>query len=525
MSAISEYILKGQLSKKGFLGFFSKRYVVLNGKTLTVYKDDTCKKIDISFEITPNTKINVFERESKSRFQIFYGNNDSIIFEAETTDMMMRWVLAIRGCTYTAPKISIDDFQIISVIGRGFYGKVMLCENKKTKEKVAIKSIHKTRFIQSNKVHTIISERNILLQSHHPFIVSLKFAFQTPSKFYLGLEYAPGGELFHLMKNQTKIPLFDIKIYIAEISLALDYLHKKGIIYRDLKPENILLDAEGHIKLTDFGLAKDLSQTGETATFGGTSEYMSPEIVKHESYEFSIDWWAVGVLMYELLFGRTPFYHENRARLLRNILEKPLLFPENTSADSKEIIQKLLQKDPKQRGNFESIKTSNFFKEIDFDQLLEKKINPSFIPIGKDEASEKISEQLRNFSEEFTQEQPVNSYVMPAIGSVSQIPGFSYTNVGDNLPETDDLAMENNDSKNTQLEVSQGETHETENTHSFDTKLPTEDDKGQSTDSNENPENSETKKEALPDLENPEEEKEPTAGVNEDADQIKVECF
>ena len=200
----------------------------------------------------------MMENEKMPRFRILQPNGDNEIFECENNDLMMRWVLALRGCTFVNPDISMAQFNILAVLGRGYYGKVMLCENKTTKEIYAIKTIHKSRLIQSNKVHTVIAERNILTKAQHPFIVSLKFAFQTPSKFYLGLEYAPGGELYFHLQRRGTFPKKDVCLYMAEIALALDYLHKNNILYRDIKPENILLDEKGHIKITDFGLSKFL---------------------------------------------------------------------------------------------------------------------------------------------------------------------------------------------------------------------------------------------------------------------------
>ena len=158
------------------------------------------------------------------------------------------------------------------MIVKGYYGKVMLCKEKKTHKIYAVKTVHKERLIKSGKIHTIFAERNVLLKVKHPFIVQIRFAFQTNTKFYLGLEYISGGELFKHLADSHKLSLDEVRLYVAEVALALDYMHSQHIVYRDLKPENILIDLDGHLKLTDFGLVKDLSSNNTTSTFCGTAE-------------------------------------------------------------------------------------------------------------------------------------------------------------------------------------------------------------------------------------------------------------
>jgi serine/threonine protein kinase len=320
--------------------------------------------------------------------------------------------------------MSMADFTIVSVIGRGFYGKVMLCEHKETKERVAIKTVHKSRLVQSNKVHTIVMERNIMSRLHHPFIVSLKFAFQTPAKFYLGLEYAEGGELFFHLQKHGLPSLADVRLYMAELALAIDYLHSNGIIYRDIKPENVLLDGKGHLKLTDFGLAKDLTRDCYTETFCGTCDYVAPEIVKREPYGFPVDWWASGVLLYEMMCGMTPFSHENRARLLQNIVENEVVFPHDIDDGVRQYVELTLEKDPSKRAGFSELRKCIFFDGLDWDDVLAKRIHPSY----PREMAE--SGHLHNFDDEFTQEQALDSPVLPVGGSTEQLLGFSFATEG-----------------------------------------------------------------------------------------------
>jgi serine/threonine protein kinase len=246
-----------------------------------------------------------------------------------------------------------------------------------------------------------------MIRLKYPFIVSLKFAFQTPAKFYLGLEYAVGGDLFFHLQKHGLPALSDVRLYMAELMLALDYLHSNGIIYRDLKPENILLDGEGHIKLTDFGLAKDLNRICQTETFCGTSDYVAPEVIKREPYSFPVDWWASGILLYELLCGLTPFGHENRAQQFQDIVEKAVVFSPDVNCGAKQYIELALEKDPSKRAMFNELKNCSLFDGLNWDDVLARRIGPSYRrEIAQDG-------HLHNFDKEFTQEQAMDSGTLP----------------------------------------------------------------------------------------------------------------
>lgn len=316
----------------------------------------------------------------------------------------------------------MDQFNIISVIGRGFYGKVMLCKKKDTGEIFAIKSIRKSRLVETGKSKTVIAERNIMMKAHHPFIVNLCFAFQTPSKFYLGLEYAPGGELFYHMGQLKQIQIDDARLYVAEIGLALEYLHSLGIVYRDLKPENVLLDVNGHIKLTDFGLSKEIMSTDETtSTFCGTAEYLAPELVMQMPYSYPIDIWALGILTYEMILGTTPFYNDNKMKMYSNIVSAEPVFPRQLDIRVCDFIRQLLTKDPQKRPSFNSMKNHPFFEGFEWDCVIKKEYRPNFIPQIKDILI------ANNFDKDFTSEIPTDSYVQNAMEETGNIPGFSYT--------------------------------------------------------------------------------------------------
>uniref|UniRef100_A0A8D2D1U3 protein kinase C n=1 Tax=Sciurus vulgaris TaxID=55149 RepID=A0A8D2D1U3_SCIVU len=202
-------------------------------------------------------------------------------------------------CTVSSQlDLGLQDFDLLRVIGRGSYAKVLLVRLKKTDRIYAMKDID---WVQT--------EKHVFEQaSSHPFLVGLHSCFQTESKLFFVIEYVNGGDLMFHMQRQRKLPEEHARFYSAEISLALNYLHERGIIYRDLKLDNVLLDSEGHIKLTDYGMCKEGLWPGDTtSTFCGTPNYIAPEILRGEDYGFSVDWWALGVLMFEMMAGRSPF--------------------------------------------------------------------------------------------------------------------------------------------------------------------------------------------------------------------------
>ena len=387
---------------------------------MIISKDEEQTVVEQAVQIGPKTTAEVVEGAATPRFQVIpEPDADPLLFSASTQEEVTKWVTALNSFKTPTPSLSMDNFRIISVIGRGFYGKVMLVQKLDTGALYAIKSIHKSRLSEAGKASSVLQERTIMMKAQHPFIVNLCFAFQTPSKFYLGLEYAPGGELFYHLQKFGTLPINDVRIYIAEMALALDFLHSHGIIYRDIKPENILLDAQGHVKLTDFGLAKDLNEGQETATFCGTFEYMAPEVVSRSSYGPAIDWWALGILTYELLMGHSPFVSDNRALLFMAIRTQPPKFPPRTDRNTIDFISGLLAKDPEERFTMEQVRGHPFFNGLDFDLVLQKKYQPSFVPTLPDEVA------TLNFDSEFTCEPAQDSIATPVIGD-GAFEGFSY---------------------------------------------------------------------------------------------------
>ncbi|XP_014210925.1 ribosomal protein S6 kinase beta-1-like [Copidosoma floridanum] len=329
-------------------------------------------------------------------------------------------------------KVGQNDFQICKVIGRGGYGKVFQVRKTTGNDNgtlFAMKVLRKASIIRNQKdtAHTK-AERNILEAVKHPFIVDLMYAFQTGGKLYLILEYMCGGELFRHL-NYEGIFLEDTAcFYLSEIILALQHLHLQGIIYRDLKPENILLDAEGHIKLTDFGLCKEHIEDGHvTHTFCGTIEYMAPEILTRNGHGKAVDWWSLGTLMYDMLTGAPPFTANNRRSTIEKILKGKLNLPQYLTQDARDLVRKLLKRQVPLRlgsgsADAEQIKNHNFFKHINWDDVISRKLEPPFRPKLSSE------DDVSQFDKRFTTSAPIDSPAECTLSeSANQIfQGFTY---------------------------------------------------------------------------------------------------
>ncbi|KAK8895938.1 hypothetical protein M9Y10_013824 [Tritrichomonas musculus] len=415
-------VIQDVLRKKSTkFGIWYKRLVQLTKNQIIVYKEETAGTVLQKFDIYPTTTVECFEEEKPPRFVCENeGNPMVLIFTHDNIETVIKWVNEIRNITIQTPGLSMDNFDILSVIGRGFYGKVQLVKKKGTNELYALKSVHKSLLIEHQKVHTILSERNVLMKTKHPFLVDICFAFQTSTKVYLGLEYVAGGELFTHMRQNKKLPVEEVRLYVAELSLAIDYLHSQNIIYRDLKPENVLLSMDGHVKLTDFGLAKMLSPDLKQAeTFCGTNEYLAPEIVQRMPYGPPIDWWALGILTYELLFGISPFHESSKLKIFKGILNDSPKYPDDTDETIKSFIAILLEKDPSKRAHFVQIKSHPFFKGLNFQDVLEKKYQPIYVP-------PETGGLAGNFDEEFTNEKCIDSSGELTFGESHEFHGFSF---------------------------------------------------------------------------------------------------
>lgn len=333
--------------------------------------------------------------------------------------------------------LTIDDFDLLKVIGKGSFGKVMQVRKKDTQRVYALKSIRKAHIVAKLEVTHTIAERNVLVEVNNPFIVSLKFCFQSPDKLYFVLDFINGGELFHHLQREGRFSLDRSRFYICELLSAIEHLHSLDIIYRDLKPENILLDYEGHIALCDFGLCKrDMKISDRTSTFCGTPEYLAPELLLGQGYTRVVDWWTLGVLLYEMLTGLPPFYDDNIPKMYKKILQDELKFPEVFDSDAKDLLIKLLDRDPKKRlggkSGSEEIKKHQFFNNIDWKRLNNKGYTPLFKPPVSG------AFDTDNFDSEFTNEVAWDSVVNDRLSRSMQKQFEGWTYVGESRFNTDD---------------------------------------------------------------------------------------
>ena len=329
------------------------------------------------------------------------------------------------------PSVSLSDFEILKVIGRGAYGKVQLVKYIPTGVVYAMKSLSKRKLGQYDLVGRTVTEKNVLVKANHPNIVSARFTFQSDTKLFLVLDYIQGGELFSRLREEEKFSEKRTKLYAAQLVLAIQYLHSINVVHRDLKPENILLDKNGYLKITDFGLVKEsMNQTTTTSTFCGTPEYIAPEMIEGKKYNYSVDWWSIGILIYEMLFGAPPFYDTNTNILYQMIATCKVQFPTDAPRDAVDIITKLLDKNPSTRlgsgptGDQEIIEHP-FFKDIPWQDLLEQTIPMEYIPPIKN-----ITD-VSQFDDCFTREPAVISYEDPSLVSSETnriLDGFTCTN-------------------------------------------------------------------------------------------------
>ena len=323
--------------------------------------DNNGKEIRISssyFELYENNLNNIINKNEKSDTNISYNNNN---IQKEN-------------------KINFKSFEILELIGSGSFGKVFKVRLKRTNEIFAMKVLNKSYLLQKKLLRYALTECNILKESNCPFILKLHYSFQTPDNLYMILDYCSIGDLSY----QIELSLLEedeAKFYIAELILAIEYLHKHDIIYRDLKPENILIDSDGHIKLADFGLAKEnVTSDAPNKTFCGSPQYLSPEMLSKEGTTKASDIYGIGVILYQLITGNPPFYTNDQNLMFQNISKNKLKFQDYFSDEIKDLLKKMMDKDPKKRiginNDKSDLKNHEFFKDINWEEIAQKKITP-----------------------------------------------------------------------------------------------------------------------------------------------------
>jgi serine/threonine protein kinase len=316
---------------------------------------------------------------------------------------------------YFTASMSPQDFTIKQVLGIGGYGKVYLVEHWASGEMYAMKVLSKALIQQLKQVAHTINERSILSKNTSPFLVRLHYSFQTPARLFMVMDYAAGGELFMHIQENSFLTELRTQFYAAEILLALDWLHRKGIIYRDLKPENVLLDKEGHIKLSDFGLSKiGVNANQQAFSICGTPEYMAPEVLEGEGHDKAADYWSLGVLVYVMLSGASPFLHpnrEDRLDVLSNLKRTKVQMNPWFSAEAVDLITRLLTvnvsgSQPVSRlTDFALAKEHAFFSSIDWRQLERRQVQPPFVPAVRDGVSKYFDPEVTERPVDTTEEE------------------------------------------------------------------------------------------------------------------------
>ncbi|EGG21580.1 putative protein serine/threonine kinase [Cavenderia fasciculata] len=337
--------------------------------------------------LTPRKSVNMFNiGKVIGRVSIPYS-----VFQTQYLD---QWFPVSSSCsihvklsyTNSNNKVTLNDFAVLSMIGKGGFGHVNVVKKVDTGRLYAMKIVKKDRCLDLNAVQHTFTERKLLKKYYHPFIVGLKYSFQTQDSLCMVLDYIGGGELFYHINERETFSEDTARFYISQIMLAIGFLHEHGVIYRDLKLENLLMDLDGNLCLVDFGLCKEGVKDGvPTYTMCGSPEYMAPETINGSGYGKSVDWWALGTLFYEMIVGLPPFYCDDPREMTKLILTAPLKFPPGISKNATSLVSMLLNRDPQKRlgsgeSDVEEIKTHPFFRSVNWQKVLNKEVDPPFKP-------------------------------------------------------------------------------------------------------------------------------------------------
>jgi serine/threonine protein kinase len=342
------------------------------------------KKTNSAMQVHPKTEIDAFNSMQLLKARSSFTNkNINLELIKQQTDIRK------ETFDYSIPFIESNftnlicphDFEIVEVVGKGGLGKVSKVKYKVDGNIYAMKSFRKSKLKEAKQVEHAFNEKKILGSISHPFIVNIKYSFQSETKLYLIMEYLSGGEIYYHLRKTKYFSEKTAKFYLAQLVCVLDFLHENGIIYRDLKPENLVLDSNGYLKLTDFGIAKNNIKPGNTTnTFCGSAEYLSPEMIKGDYYNQSVDIWSLGIVFFEMLIGVPPFFDKNIDKLYKKIFFNDPNYNINKnvkpSEQSIDLINKLLTKNQKERISIKDVKKHSFFKDFNFEKLINFELDP-----------------------------------------------------------------------------------------------------------------------------------------------------
>ena len=438
----SKIVQEGWLMKKGeYIKNWRRRYFILKDDGLfTGYKSKPVNTQDLKEALNKFTvegcQAMSADKPKPFTFIIRGLQMTTVVertFHVESEPERRKWLDAIEqvksklekdneGKEDCKAKVSFQDFELVKVLGRGTFGKVVLCREKSSSTLYAIKILKKEVIINKGEVEHTMTENRVLQTTKHPFIIGLKYSFTTEDRLCLVMEYVNGGELFVHLSKDRQFSEDRARFYGTEITSAIGYLHKKGVVYRDIKLENLLLDKDGHIKIADFGLCKENIKGDKTTnTFCGTPEYLAPELLEDNDYGLAVDWWGVGCVLYEMMVGRLPFYNRDQSVLFELILLEQVRFPSTISTAARDFLGGLLNKDPSKRlgggpKDVEDVKAHQFFASINWSDLEKKRIVPPYKPqVSNATDTRYFDSEFTGQSVELTPPDPYKAYLMSTI--------------------------------------------------------------------------------------------------------------
>ena len=408
----------------------------LVGSTLTITKSSDINKCVDHIDLHLVSSIDKTD-DPKKKFTFIIEGSNVDVFSAESEADRDDWVELLRKAMTGGSVISMNDFEVLSIIGRGAYAKVQLVRHKTDKKIYAMKSISKAKIVKDNLIDKTFLERNLMLSVENRFIVSAHYSFQTETKLIIVSDYVPGGELKSRIKADQHFSVPRVRMYAAQLIEGIGYLHENGVLHRDLKPENVLIDVDGSLKITDFGFAKvGMDEGDQTQSFCGTPYYIAPEMIMREPYSKSVDWWSLGVMIYEMTFGMPPFFNENVNLTYNSIVNDSPLFPNETDlqfypgVDENiiDLINQLLEKNPENRlgsgpGDYHDVESHPFFNGFDFEALRRGELENEWKPTIENKLD------VSQFSSEFTNLTPQFSFDAPEVIDASaqqQFQGFTW---------------------------------------------------------------------------------------------------